>query len=644
MGFCWRESISCQVRAAGNVSPRSAGPPRRSPGSAWSRWLRSPPRPRPTGPPWRRARPVSSPTRSPSPRPSTAAASPASSTARREPPRSRSTPTLGDATLRHGRGRPSTAPAGSDWDLAVFDAAGERRRRLRLGGADEVASGYVARGRAADRPGLPDLRRRHRRGRSTSRPTPLERREARARRRSRIVETPTARGQGAAAASLGLDLTEHGGEDYVAVVLHGADDRAALEQGRPRLRGRGAGPRAPERRASARADADFARARRSAARCRAAATPTGASFDYTQELKDLAEDNPELVRPITLKHETYEGRPVEGIEITTDADNLRDGKPVFLQMGVHHAREWPSGEHAMEWAYELINGYKTATSGSRDLVEQRAHDRDPDRQPRRLQRLARGRPAAGPRQRPGRHLPDATSPTSPNEYRRKNCRFARRQRGRQLRCSPPSASQSRRRRPEPQLRRLLGRRPAPATIPTTRTTAARARSPSPRPRTSATSSRTRQVTMLITNHTFSNLVLRPPGLASRARLRSTSRSTRRSATRWRPRTATSASRATSSTTPPATTEDWSYNATGGLGFTFEIYCNHIPDPLDDRAAAATSTRPIPNVVAEYEGRAAPTRRRAAAATARPTSSRLEAAADASQALRARGRGAPPARS
>ena len=27
-------------------------------------------------------------------------------------------------------------------------------------------------------------------------------------------------------------------------------------------------------------------------------------------------------------------------------------------MGVHHAREWPSGEHAMEWAYELVNGYK----------------------------------------------------------------------------------------------------------------------------------------------------------------------------------------------------------------------------------------------------------------------------------------------
>ena len=36
----------------------------------------------------------------------------------------------------------------------------------------------------------------------------------------------------------------------------------------------------------------------------------------------------------------------------------RDGKPVFLQMGAHHAREWPSAEHAMEWAYELVNGYR----------------------------------------------------------------------------------------------------------------------------------------------------------------------------------------------------------------------------------------------------------------------------------------------
>ena len=38
-----------------------------------------------------------------------------------------------------------------------------------------------------------------------------------------------------------------------------------------------------------------------------------------------------------------------GLEITENV-TANDGKPAFLNMGVHHAREWPSGEHAMEWA------------------------------------------------------------------------------------------------------------------------------------------------------------------------------------------------------------------------------------------------------------------------------------------------------
>ena len=80
------------------------------------------------------------------------------------------------------------------------------------------------------------------------------------------------------------------------------------------------------------------------------------------------DENPGLVRRITLPHKTWEGRTVEGVEITTNVNNLGDGKPVFLQMGVHHAREWPSGEHAIEWAYELVNGYKSGDARARRLV------------------------------------------------------------------------------------------------------------------------------------------------------------------------------------------------------------------------------------------------------------------------------------
>ena len=59
---------------------------------------------------------------------------------------------------------------------------------------------------------------------------------------------------------------------------------------------------------------------------------------------------------------------VQGIEITEDVTE-RDGKPVFLQMGVHHAREWPSAENAFEFAYELVKGYKAGNARVRRLMK-----------------------------------------------------------------------------------------------------------------------------------------------------------------------------------------------------------------------------------------------------------------------------------
>jgi hypothetical protein len=79
--------------------------------------------------------------------------------------------------------------------------------------------------------------------------------------------------------------------------------------------------------------------------------------DFENELKELAKANPGLVRPITLKNKTVEDRDVNGVEITTNVNDLGDGKPVFFNMGIHHAREWPSGEHAMEFAYDLVKNF-----------------------------------------------------------------------------------------------------------------------------------------------------------------------------------------------------------------------------------------------------------------------------------------------
>ena len=153
---------------------------------------------------------------------------------------------------------------------------------------------------------------------------------------------------------MGLDLTEHGGHNYVEVVLHGAEDAKRLRDAKfpyvvqtADLYGQVAGATGRPR---------------SAGRHRAVASalPSGRTgtyrrlADYNQEMKTLAEQNPDLVKPLTLPFKTLTGMSVQGIEITEDVTE-RDGKPVFLQMGAHHAREWPSarerdGVRATSWS------------------------------------------------------------------------------------------------------------------------------------------------------------------------------------------------------------------------------------------------------------------------------------------------------
>ena len=106
---------------------------------------------------------------------------------------------------------------------------------------------------------------------------------------------------------------------------------------------------------------------------------------------------------------------------------------MFLQLGVHHAREWPSGEHAMEWAYELIIGYRRGDARVRNLVTNTRTIVVPVVNP---DGFNASREAGELYGNGGGHGTDldgngevddvefiAAATTHLNEYRRKNCRF-----------------------------------------------------------------------------------------------------------------------------------------------------------------------------------------------------------------------------
>jgi hypothetical protein len=75
--------------------------------------------------------------------------------------------------------------------------------------------------------------------------------------------------------------------------------------------------------------------------------------DYEADIAQLVAAHPRTARAVVLGHRTLIGRPVVGIEIAQDV-RRDDGRPVMLVTGLHHAREWPSGEVAMEWAIDLV--------------------------------------------------------------------------------------------------------------------------------------------------------------------------------------------------------------------------------------------------------------------------------------------------
>ncbi|GAB2624044.1 M14 family zinc carboxypeptidase [Nocardioides ginkgobilobae] len=418
--------------------------------------------------------------------------------------------------------------------------------------------------------------------------------------------------------SLGLDLTEHAGHDYVEVVLHTPADLAALVAGGftfdvriPDLIKRGI--------EVAEINEAFAEA------TTRSALPSGRDAyrtleDYNADMAALAEDHPKLVKSITLPLPSLEGRTIQGVEIGSDVTEPPSGRPTFLLMGVHHAREWPSGELAMEFAVDLAKSYGKDQRITRLLDKARVVvvpvvNVDGFNLSRTSGEFVDLRDLNDTGLDP---LGGQTSilATPGFAYMRKNCRLVDGQDTPDGACAAqlstpggfllgvdlnrnyggfwggPGAAGSL---PEPSGDRIAG--PVDPTY--------RGAAPFSEPETQNIQQlvRERQVTMLISNHTFSNLVLRPNGVApttvgpdglpvgdapdekalKKLGAKMTSANGYQNIHGWQLYDTT------------GTTEDWSYNATGGFGYTFEIGANEFhppyPEVIDEYLGAG-----------EYEGK------------------------------------------
>ena len=469
-----------------------------------------------------------------------------------------------------------------DWDLAVFDrltgrlVAGSAYR-----GSRELASGFVpAAGaltvqacRVSGGAGSANLT-------ITTQGLPAVGAEPSSMVR---VSTPT-RARAQQLANSGLDVTEHGGAGFLDVVLHGAADARKLSDAGfqyvtqvPDL--------TVQSRRDRRADAAFDAA------TVASELPSGQTtyrrlFDYSEAMKRLAREHPDLVKPITLNHTTYEGRPVEGIEITTHPFESR-GKPVFLQMGAHHAREWPSAEHAMEWAYELILGYRRGDAQTKRLVETTRTIVVPVVNPDGFNASREAGELLGAGDGRGGSADDETVNilTHPNEYRRKNCRML--DGSASGSCLQPafglaSAGVD----PNRNYGGFWGG-PGASGDPTNETYWGTGPFSEPETKNVRELVSSRQVTTLITNHTFSNLVLRPPGIQVQG-LTPDEPIYKALGDAMAAENGYASQLSYQLYDTTGTTEDWSYYSTGGLGFTFEIGPEHFHPPFAE-------------TVAEYEG-------------------------------------------
>lgn len=464
--------------------------------------------------------------------------------------------------------------AGGDWDVGVFGAKGRRVAGAASFGARELAEGFVRKGESLK---VQACRIAGDSATASTRVSFVRVTNEKTKGKAQLVDVQTpSRKAKARLQALGLDLTEAGDANSLVVLLHGSADARKLRAAGFDYKVRVA-DLAKQAKSERRADAAYAR---SAGR-KGSDLPSGNTdyrhlADVEYELKRLAWRYPSLVKPITLPHKTVEGRDVVGIEITTQPWDLGDGKPIFMNIGAHHAREWPSVEHSLEWAYDLLKNYGR------------------DRNVRNLVRSTRNIviPVVNP---DGFNLSREAAPLGDfslfdYEMKRKNCKISVNTPPEYLggTCDDNPAGRLR----GTDLNRNYGGLwgGSGAGVPWSDDTY-RGDGPFSEPETQNIHelAQSRQITNLITNHTFSNLVLRPPGVADMGfPLEEPQLKALGARMAAHNGYANNPSFGLYDTT--GATEDWTFWTGGGLGYTFEIGTEGFHPPYET------------GVVAEYLGR------------------------------------------
>jgi hypothetical protein len=251
------------------------------------------------------------------------------------------------------------APAGSDWDLGLFDARGNRLAGSLSFAPRELAQAWVKPGDALT---IQACRRRGSAQQATvtialagtSAPAPGATPQL-------VSVAYDDRADLARIADLGVDLTEHVRDGRADVIVSGAAQRKLLTDAGFDVTTKIADLTDFFHRSQA-ADAGYAMR---VSKGEAPVPPSGRTTyrvltDYQNDMKALAERYPAIVKPMALPGRSYQGRLLEGVEIAENVNaSDEDGRPVYLVVGLHHAREWPSAEAAMEFAIMLAKGYGT---------------------------------------------------------------------------------------------------------------------------------------------------------------------------------------------------------------------------------------------------------------------------------------------